>query len=344
MTVLNRSATPRLSVMDPLVEELLNRPIDAQLGILHVEPISVPAMRDIYSHLIVLTAWEADRLPSSYVESLNEVLEVWVPSRYNADTFRAQIKTPVFQLPHPVHLAKSAPGELQTLTKGLALQDSDFVFLSVATWQERKNLPGLIEAFLRAFPDDPNVLLVIKTGFHLVHQNVACVQIAEAIQRAGAQDSHAAEKRIRVCAGLWPEEKITALMERADCYASLHRGEGWCYPLFDAAGRGTPVVATAYSGPLDYLDPRFHHLVKYELTRPTLTEHFQNYPFSAQMQWAEPDVEDAAAQMRAVYEDRAGSLERARIGAELLQQRFSQAAVGAMAKQRLIELAERVGC
>jgi glycosyltransferase involved in cell wall biosynthesis len=344
MTVLNRSAAPRFPVKDPLVESLLDRPIDAQLGILHVEPISVPAMQSIYSHLIVLTAWETDRLPSAYVETLNQVLEVWVPSRYNAETFRAQIDTPVFQLPHPIHVSQALPNDRQALDKGLALKDSDFVFVCVATWQERKNLPGLIEAFLRAFPENPNVLLVIKTGFHLVHQNVACVQIADAIQRAGATNSRAAEERIRICDGFWPEEKIAALMERADCYASLHRGEGWCYPLFDAAGRGTPVVATAYSGPLDYLDPRYHHLVKYELTSPTLTEHFENYPFSGQMQWAEPDLEDAAQHMRSVHEDREGSRQRARTGAELLQQRFSQAAVGESAKQRLIELAIRVGC
>ena len=344
MTVLNRSASPRHSVVDPLVESLLQRPIDAQLGILHVEPLSIPAMRDIYSHLIVLTAWEADRLPPVYVENLNEVLEVWVPSRYNAETFRAQIRTPVFQLPHPVHMVQAAPEDSQALAKGLALADSDFVFVAVATWQERKNLPGVIEAFLRAFPDQDNVLLVIKTGFQLVDQPVACVQIADAIKRAGALNTQAAEKRIRICNGFWPEEKIAALMQRADCYVSLHRGEGWCYPLFDAVGRGTPVVATAYSGPLDYLDPRYHRMVKYELTRPTLTEHFQNYPFSDQMQWAEPDLADAANQMRAVYEDRAAAQQLARTGAELLQEKFSEAAIGAMARQRLIELAERVGC
>ena len=344
MTVLNRSATPSRSVVDPLVESLLNTPLDAQLGIAHVEPISVPGLHEVYSHLIVLTAWETDHLPPSYVESLNEVLEVWVPSSYNAETFRAQIKTPVFVLPHPVHLKYAAPAERQTLAEGLALKDTDFVVLSVATWQERKNLPGLIEAFLRAFPNDPDALLVIKTGFQMVHYHVACVQIAEAIERAGASNSKAAEQRIRICDGLWPDERITALMQRADCYASLHRGEGWCYPLFDAAARGIPVVATGYSGPLDYLDPRHHHLVKFELTSPTLTEHFQNYPFSDQMRWAEPDVVDAAAHLRAVFEDRAGSLERARIWAELLRQRFSQSAIGEMARQRLIELAEKVGC
>lgn len=344
MTVLNRSATPSRSVVDPLVESLLDAPLDAQLGILHVEPISVPGLREVYSKLIVLTAWETDLLPPAYVESLNEVLEVWVPSLYNVDTFRTQIKAPVFQLPHAVHLKYAAPEERHALAEGLALKDTDFVILNVATWQERKNLPGLIEAFLRAFPDDPDVVLVIKTGFQMTHKHVACVQIADAIQRAGAKNSAAAEQRIRVCDGLWPDERITALMERADCYASLHRGEGWCYPLFDAASRGVPVVATGYSGPVDYLDGGYHRLVKFELTRPTLTEYFQNYPFSDQMRWAEPDMEDASAQLRAVFEDRAGSIERARAWAESLKERFSQAAIGEMARQRLIEIAERVGC
>jgi len=60
------------------------------------------------------------------------------------------------------------------------------------------------------------------------------------------------------------------------------------------------------------------------------------------MQWAAPNVEDAARQMRTIYDDRAGELEKARAGAAVLQRRFSAQAVGQMARERLTKLVAEI--
>jgi len=342
LTVANRSTRAVRMVEDPLVTSLLNRPLDAQLFICNSEPLDALAFNPILRRLIMQTAWEADRLPEKSVQALEDVLEVWVPSSYNAEVFRRQIEAPVFQLPHPVYTREVRPETVAALDRGLNLKESDFLFVNVSTWQERKNLPDVIEAFLRAFPDEPDVLLAIKTRFEFVHQRVALAQIGAAMMRAGAKHGEAVRSRIRICDGIWDEQALTALMQRANCYVSLHRGEGWCYPLFDTACRGIPVVSTGYSGPMDYLDPRYHHLVKYELTAPD-AEHAPGWnPFTANMQWAAPNVEDAARQMRTIYDDRAGELEKARAGAAVLQRRFSAQAVGQMARERLTKLVAEI--
>jgi glycosyltransferase involved in cell wall biosynthesis len=340
LCVVNRSTHRQHLVPDPLVTSLLDREIKPQLYLCNTEPPDVLSMSAIHSRLVVLTTWESDTLPPRFVDALNRVLEVWVPSRYNAETFRKQLKTPVFQLPHAVHAPYPLHISRDDLNAGLNLKDTDYVFLSVGTWQERKNLTGVIEAFLRAFPNQPNVLLVLKTAYSFVDKSVATQQIYEAIRRADSDHNCEVASRIRLCDKFWPEEMVTALMERADCYVSLHHGEGWCYPLFDAACNGTPVIATAYSGPMDYLDARYHHLVDYQLIPPDLKQEVDWIPFTEEMQWASPDLIHAASLMRSVYEHKAESTEKARAGANHLRLKYSFSAVGQMAQRRLAELVQ----
>jgi glycosyltransferase involved in cell wall biosynthesis len=121
---------------------------------------------------------------------------------------------------------------------------------------------------------------------------------------------------------------------RGDCYVSLHRGEGWGYPLFEAACRGKPVIATNYSGPIDYLDADHHYLVPYRLV--SVAHEYMD--FKDDMVWADPDVSQATSLMRYVYEHREEARSRAKDGARLLNQKYSLDNIGQMAAQRLQQL------
>ncbi len=55
--------------------------------------------------------------------------------------------------------------------------------------------------------------------------------------------------RVAVHCEAWSDAELEALYRRADRDVSLYRGEGWCYPLFEAACRGTPVIATLIPAP-----------------------------------------------------------------------------------------------
>jgi glycosyltransferase involved in cell wall biosynthesis len=224
----------------------------------------------------------------------------------------------------------------------MGVEDDDYIFLSVATWQKRKNLPELIEAFVREFGDEPKVKLVVKTAFGFTSLEDAVAETAAAIRRANPSPKFKAEDRIKLFAHFWPDEAIEALMQRADCYVSLHSGEGWCYPLFDAACNGTPVIATGYSGPLDYLDPQHHHLVRYEMEPVDTTGQPDFFVFTPDMRWAKPDIAHAAALMRKVYENPNLARENAGAAAVQLKQKYSMEAVGQMAHNRLAALADRL--
>jgi glycosyltransferase involved in cell wall biosynthesis len=334
----NLSIHKKLFVPDQLAQSLLGREIDPQLYLWQTEPNSLTHESEPLPRTIVLSTWEADALPENYRAALNRAREVWVPSSFNAEVFRSQLEVPVFQIPHPLAVRSTAAESVEELSRGLHLKPADFVVYANGTWQERKNLDGTIEAFLRAFPEELDAILVLKTRFGFIDERTAAVQIAKAIDRAGGSRCHNIQSRIRICGNIWPEGKMTALLKRADCYLSLHRGEGWCYPLFDAAASGIPVVATGYSGPMDYLDERYHHLVRYAMTHPVEKHLTGILIFDDQMRWAEPDVVHAAELLRLVYEHRASAREQAQAGATLLSAKYSLRRIGEMARQRLTEL------
>lgn len=339
LSVVDRDPRHRRFVSDPLVLSLLDRPIRPTFCMAHTEPQDFLSLKSLFPRLIALTTWEAEALPPHHVEILNQVMEVWVPSRYNAEVFRRQLRAPVFQIPHPLHAPSPSRLDRATIDRRLGLKPSDCVFLSIATWQERKNLPAVVEAFFRAFPSDPGVVLVIKTSLCFTDEKQARTQVVNAIRRAGVVSAQEINARLKIVVSTWPEELIAALQQRADCYVSLHHSEGWCYPLFDAACSGTPVISTAFSGPIDYLDPRCHRLVRYELKPPREPGTVAQFAFIEGMAWADPDVVHAAELMQSVCNDLPKARAQAAEAAVPLREKYSPAAIGHQALQRLLQLA-----
>jgi glycosyltransferase involved in cell wall biosynthesis len=84
-----------------------------------------------------------------------------------------------------------------------------------------------------------------------------------------------------------------ALVAACDCYVSLHRAEGLGLTLADAMALGKPVIATRYSGNLDFMDDSNSFLVPF--TYAAVPPGTPAYPTGAP--WAAPDVAEAARMM-----------------------------------------------
>ena len=89
-------------------------------------------------------------------------------------------------------------------------------------------------------------------------------------------------------------EESYALIDVCDCYVSLHRSEGFGLTMAEAMLMGKPVIATGYSGNLDFMTPDNSLLVSYE--RVPVAQNFTFYRKGSV--WAAPDLSDAARQMR----------------------------------------------
>ncbi len=314
-------------VRDPLVESLVDRRITPDFHLFH----GIPSIwsREVFRHsnAIGMTVWETDTMPTQWRNTLNHLLEVWLPCDYNVRTFEPRLSKPVFKLPHvTLPRAGASPPQLRA---GVRIHADDFVFYSIFEWQDRKCPLGQLIAYLRAFPDDGPHVFVLKSNPGA--RDAARSALEEARRQTGSS------ARVETHCDGWSDGDIDALHQRGDCYVSLHRGEGWCLPLFDAACHGTPVVATAYSGPLEYLQGTAHQLVPY-----TLTSVRQPYVFYNQrMQWAEPDLDEATRRLRWVYDNRETARSSAHAAAAPLRRRYAPEAIGELARERLFELLRR---
>jgi 2-polyprenyl-3-methyl-5-hydroxy-6-metoxy-1,4-benzoquinol methylase len=314
-------------VRDELIEPLVGRAIDPDFHLFHGIPPQWARLAFPLRNAIGMTVWETDTMPAQWRNVLSHVLEVWLPCEFNISAFRRDLSTPMFKLPHVVMPRQiNGPASDASLPE---VRHGDFVFYAVFEWQDRKGPDQLLNAFLRAFPSEDDAVLIVKTSPSAAR--AAAQTLAAARQRTPSR------ARIVICAEAWSEERLETLHRRGDCYVSLHRGEGWCYPLFEAASRGTPVVATGYAGPLEYLSPDFAELVPYQLVQvrqPYLYYH-------PTMRWADPDVGVAADRLRWVYMNRDAARTRAAEAASRIQARYAAPEVGRLAKEQLVRTLER---
>ncbi|MGH2915578.1 MAG: glycosyltransferase [Solirubrobacteraceae bacterium] len=267
--------------------------------------------------------WETDVLPPSWAESYDHVREVWVYSTFMAQNLGRLLPMPVVVVPPAIVTPDASAAQLDFA------RDDRFTFISMLDFfstLERKNPLGLIDAFMRAFLPNEGPRLLIKT----INAHFRPESSEELRFRArGRPDIEFVDVYLE------PEQRA-ALMRRADCYVSLHRSEGFGLPLAEAMAAGTPVIATGYSGNLDFMTRFNSYLVNWTPTH--VGPDSGVYP--ADGRWAEPDLEHGAAQMRRVYERREEAHERAQRAMSDIRRLYAPAVVGEIARDRLELLAD----
>ena len=235
--------------------------------------------------------WELEHVPQEMISALRYVDEIWAGSRFVADAFAAVTDKPVRLLdvgvPEPIFsdLERTSFGPLRA-TAGHFMFLVVFDHFSVV---ERKNPVGVIEAFKAAFKPGEGPILVIKSIN------------GSARPKYQRQVEQAADGRPDLI--VWDEflsrPDQMALVRAADCLVSLHRSEGLGMHLAEAMWLGTPTIATAYSGNLDFMDQSCSMLVA--AGRTNVVDGQGAYPSTAM--WAEPDLGEAASLMRQIASD-----------------------------------------
>jgi glycosyltransferase involved in cell wall biosynthesis len=237
--------------------------------------------------------WELEHIPRAMRNAFDLVDEVWAGSQFVTDAFTAVARVPVHHVPIPVPEPVCSPRARSSFAP-LGDLDGRFVFAVVLdhfSVTERKNPAGAIEAFRRAFAPDEGPVLVVKTmnGEHRWPQHRRLHAAA-----AGRPD-------IRI----WDEHldrgDHMAFIAAADALVSLHRSEGLGLHLAEAMWLRTPVIATRYSGNLDFMDDTSAMLVDASMIAVTATGGEGVYPVEAH--WADPDLDQAAAAMRRLVSD-----------------------------------------
>lgn len=237
---------------------------------------------------IAMWHWELTELPLPHVQSMALVDEIWVGSRFTKECIERYTEKPVVVFPLPVASERIQP---QHTRAEVGIPDG-FVFgfmYDVNSVPARKNPDGLIEAFRSAFTPGEGPHLLIKTinGDRRPGEMARLRSLADDRQDIKLVDRYLSAPEVRDWTGL------------IDCYASLHRSEGFGLTMAEAMTWGIPVVATAYSGNLDFMSESNSYLVGWSPSK--VPDGSAPYPPDAS--WAEPDLDVAANILRKVWAD-----------------------------------------
>ncbi len=232
--------------------------------------------------------WELPRVPEAWLGAIEAVDEIIVATEFVADAFRAVTDKPVTRVPFP--LMEAAPSGLARADFGLP--KDPFVFLCTFDCNSavaRKNPEAVIAAFSAAFPPGRNdVMLLLKSSNG--HRN------PDALRRL--LDLAGGDHRILLKDDVIDVRHLQALQRECDAYISLHRAEGLGLGMAECMRLGKPVIATGWSGNLDFMNAGNSLLVDYTLVPVQPGQ----YPHGEGQLWAEPDVGHAAVLMRRVMD------------------------------------------
>lgn len=277
-------------------------------------------------YVIACWFWELEVIPPEWLPAVNMVDEIIVSSAFVEAAFRRFTDKPIFRVPLPL---SDVPDSGLTRAD-FGLSSNAFIFLvtfDFNSWLDRKNPFAAIEAFNRAFPrerEDVQLLVKSSNGFRYPEPFLRLL-------KATGRDS-----RILVRDEVIDRHHVQALQRCVDAYVSLHRAEGFGLGLAESMRLGKPVVATGWSGNVDFMNERNSLLVDYKLVPVEVGQ----YSHTEGQRWAEADIEQAAACMHRLV-DEAGLAER--IGSQAqkdIREKLSSQAVAGHLIDRLARIHE----
>jgi glycosyltransferase involved in cell wall biosynthesis len=272
-------------------------------------------------------AWELPRFPDTWYDRFAYYDEIWVPTSFIANTLAPIAPVPVVRIP-PV-LIPATCASLDSGRRRLGVSSEEFVYLFVFDFHshmERKNPLALIDAFKMAFGPSEPARLVIK-----------CVNADSDPEGFATLNARARRHQIEIHAGYWPAQQLRDLMAACDAYVSLHRSEGTGLTITDAMALGKPVIATSWSGNMDFMDVSNSFPVRYELV-----EIEKNVgPYRAGETWADPSVDHAAELLRHVFEDREEARALGWAAKREIEANYSEERVASLIQHRLEVITSR---
>eukprot|EP00978_Attheya_sp_CCMP212_P006830 scaffold15932_cov95-Attheya_sp.AAC.4 len=288
-------------------------------------------------------AWELDIFPKYLMPFLADYDEIWCPSSF--------IKQSIESSPgYDGTLVKVLPIPIETLTVTRTKEDTiaptflgyydrghvdteHFVFLVVFdfhSFEERKNPAAAIRAFIEAFPPSRDPMKKFQL---IIKSHSGNVEEVGKLKKVSKGDS-----RVFFIDELLTDVENEQLHSYQDCYISLHRSEGYGMNILEAMANGIPVIATNYSGNVDFFNqlPTFEGSCTYPIPYNLVKLEKSYGPYTKGNHWADPSHNHVVSAMREVAKNDCKNTN----GKEMSRQinsRFGPKAIGERLKYLLAE-------
>ncbi len=190
-----------------------------------------------------------------------------------------------------------------------------FCYLFVGHWlrgdlgEDRKNVGLLIKIFLETFKqvkDKPLPALILKTSggsFSILDKREILSKI-DMIRKTVALNEGQALPNVYVLHGELTDDEMNSLYNhpKVKAHVSLTKGEGFGRPLLEASISGKPVIASGWSGHMDFLNADEAILVGGEL-KPIHPSVVWDNILIKESSWFAPDIQQSANAFAAVFSD-----------------------------------------
>ena len=276
--------------------------------------ITIPnEFRPIGKYNIGITAGiEATRCKGEWIEGLNRMDITYTSSEFSKSTFLKMIYQKKskqtdsvigeIKLERPVKvLFEGADVDLYKPLKSNEVKTfdfkdikEDFCYLFVGHWMvgefghDRKNVGLLVKTFYEAFKNKkkkPALILKASTG---VGSYVSRDEILDKIKKIRSSVDSKLLPNIYLLTGEFNDKEMNELYNhpKVKAMVSLTKGEGYGRPLLEFSLTGKPIMASGWSGHVDFLNPEYVTLLPGKL---------EKVHKSAANQWLLEDAEWFAA-------------------------------------------------
>jgi len=244
---------------------------------------------------------ETDRCNPSWESDCNKMDAIVAPSTFTKKivTNSVNVNVPFYVIPESYHESPPNTDFVDCLDFST---DFNFLVFGQITGNnpenDRKNLFYTIKWLCETFSNDKNVGIVVKTNSGR-NTSIDRLQTSRLIKQLVKEVRKGPFPKIHLLHGALSESEIMGLYghPKVKALVSLTRGEGFGLPLLEAAASGLPVIATNWSGHLDFLNEGRFSAVEYDLI-DIHPSRIDNSIFIPGAKWAMPREKEAKRRLK----------------------------------------------
>lgn len=303
---------------------IIGKQINYNIKIIHTPPPYYSNFSEPGIINIGFLYWETTHIPNSWVKNINKNLEAqFVCSQFTKKALLdSGVKVPVIVIPPGFEFSNNLSKKQSSV---FGFDKDTYKFYAIAQWTERKNLIGLLKAYLTEFTPKEKVLLVLKTylqdytasQFSQIKQGIEMIK--KSLRQKSKYDGYFPP--LALVKRFLNQEEMWGIHNECDCLVLPYRGEGLGLVHAEAMAAGNPVISTALGGNTEFMNEENSFLIPYFLT-PVMgmpwVEHYES-----DMYWAEPNVFEIKQAMRFVSTNKKSAKNIGRLACKTIRSDFS---------------------